>query len=104
MTLVGSKYQIDYGLSGMGHDGSRNDGLVASTKDDDRSGVMKRGNESRFGIDSDLNYEDGRGKFHHKNLTKNLYDDCEAIGSVDIGVDRSESLRCFLGRVDQFDD
>ena len=57
---VGTGNQIDYGLSGMGHDGNRNDGLVASTKDDDRSDVMKRGNESRFGIDSGLNYEDGR--------------------------------------------
>ena len=52
--------QIDYAPNSMGHDGNRNDGLVASTKNDDQSDVMKRGNESRFGIDSGLNYEEGR--------------------------------------------
>ena len=101
---VGTGHQIDYGLSGMGHDGSRNDELAASTKDNDRSDVMKRGNESRFGVDSGVNYVDGRWKFHHKNLTKNLGDDCEAIGNLDNGVDRSGNLKGFLERVDQFDD
>ena len=53
-------HHIDFGFSGMGHDGSHNDELAASTKGDDRSNVMKRGSESRFGVDSSLNYDDGR--------------------------------------------
>ena len=60
MCRLGTGHQIDYELSSMGHDESRNDGLVANTKDDDRGDVMKRGNKSRFGIDGGLNYEDDR--------------------------------------------